>query len=278
MLWIITLVAVAALVAALVWWLVFRTEGIYLGRRTVIWLYDIYARRYDDIKQWDPETEEHYLARPILDRLTHVRAPLALDVATGTGRLPLALLERPSFQGRVIGLDLSRKMLTVAAERLAPFGSRVWLLHHPAESLPFPDNTFDLVTCLEALEFMMNPREVLCELVRVVRPGGLLVLTNRQGADAKMMPGRTFSHDTLERLLRDDFGMTGVKIEAWQMDYKLVWATKAGHSQPAGPHLLEEIWRCPQCAKQTITPTDTGWRCDSCAKTITQHADGVISL
>lgn len=277
MLWMIIIgVAGAAILAALVWLLIFRTEGIYLGRRTVIWLYDVYARRYDDIKGWDTYTEEYYLARPLLDRLTHVRAPLVLDVATGTGRLPLALLELPSFQGRVIGLDLSRKMLTVAAERLAPYGTRVRLLHHPAEDLLFPDNTFDVVSCLEALEFMMNPSAVLRELVRVLRPGGLLVITNRQGIDTKLMPGRTFSHDRLEHQLRDDLKLINVKIEAWQLDYKLVWAIKPGQSQPAGARLLEEIWCCPMCRTQTITPTESGWRCTSCGKTIT--VDSVISL
>jgi ubiquinone/menaquinone biosynthesis C-methylase UbiE len=169
------------LAAAALWWLLISTEGVYLGRRVVIGLYDLYARRYDRIKQYDPDHERTFLARPILDHIPHVRAPLVLDVATGTGRLPLVLLEQPTFQGRIVALDLSRKMLTIAATRLKGYDSRVSLMHHPAESLPFPDDTFDLVTCIEALEFMAHPLAVLRELVRVLRPDGLLVITNRQG-------------------------------------------------------------------------------------------------
>ncbi len=51
--------ALALIIAALifgglfVWWLLITTEGVYLGRRVVIWLYDVYARRYDRIKQYD---------------------------------------------------------------------------------------------------------------------------------------------------------------------------------------------------------------------------------
>lgn len=269
-------VAVAlGLLAALGWYLLIKTEGIYLGRRTVIWLYDVYARRYDAIKQYDPVTEDYFLARPLLDRLAHVHAPLVLDVATGTGRLPLALLEQPSFQGRVIALDLSRRMLAEAAPKLAPYGDRCALLHHEAEHLPFPDATFDLVTCLEALEFMMDPRAVLRELVRVLRPGGLLTLTNRQGLDARLMPGRTFSHDALRDILYD-LGLDRVEIELWQVDYRIVWATKRGTSRPTGPLTLGEVWCCPRCAAVGLIPVAGGWRCMTCEALVPVAPDGVI--
>lgn len=262
--------------AVLLWWLLVTTEGVYLGRGVVIWLYDLYAGRYDGIKQYDSFSEAVYLARPVLDRLAHLRAPLVLDVATGTGRLPLTLLEQPEFQGRVIALDLSRKMLAGAADKLAPFGTRVSLLHHPAERLPFPDDTFDLVACLEALEFMMHPLAVLGELVRVLRPGGLLVLTNRQGWGARFMPGKTLSHDRLARVLRADLGMERVDVQRWQVDYRLVWAVKPGHSHPAGPLSLADIWQCPACGAVRMLPVEDGWRCLDCETLVPCGADGVI--
>lgn len=279
MTWITFILALLALVlgaAVLLWWLLIKTEGVYLGRGMVIWLYDVYARRYDAIKQYESYGEDLYLARPILKRLAPVSAPLVLDVATGTGRLPLALLEQSGFQGRVIGVDLSRRMLTVAAEKLAPYGDRAAFMHRRAEALPFPDNTFDLVTCLEALEFMMNPRGVLRELARVLRPGGLLVLTNRQGRDAKLMPGKTFSHPELQRILGDEIGLSHVYIQPWQVDYRLVWALKPGLSHPTGPRLLEEVWCCPRCGKTEMIAAEGGWTCGSCGAFIPRAADGVI--
>ncbi len=268
----------ALLVAALVaWWLLIKTEGVYLGRWTVVWLYDVYARRYDGIKQYDPDNETHYLARPVLQRLGE-RAPLVLDVATGTGRLPLALLDQPDFQGRIIALDLSRKMLSVAAEKLAPYGERVHLMHAPAERLPFPDDTFDLVTCLEAIEFMMNWRGAWRELVRVLRPGGLVVFTNRQGLDAKLMPGRTITHADLARWLHDDLGLTRVEIRPWQVDYRLGWAVKPGRSPLTGPRPLEEVWRCPACGTVDLVPVAGGWRCLACEAHVPLAEDGVIEV
>lgn len=270
-------IGIAGLVlVAVLWWLLVATEGIYLGRGTVVWLYDLYARRYDSIKQFQPFNEDRYLARPILDRLPHVRAPLVLDVATGTGRVPAALLAQPTFQGRIVALDLSRKMLAVAARKLAGYGPRVSLLHHPAETLPFPDDIFDLVTCLEALEFMMAPRQVLHEIARVTRPGGLIVLTNRQGFDARLMPGRTFAHDDLVRILRDEIRLAGVEIELWQVDYRLAWACKPGLSPPTGPLPLAEIWHCPACGAVAMLPVERGWRCLACEAFVAVGRDGVI--
>jgi SAM-dependent methyltransferase len=277
MAWVAGIIGMGVVGAVVLWWLLVQTEGVYLGRRVVVWLYDVYASRYDAIKGFDSLSEDRFLARPILERLPkNRRAPLVLDVATGTGRLPLALLEQPTFQGRVIALDLSRKMLAVAAGKLAPFDGRVSLLHQPAESLPFPDGTFDLVTCLEALEFMTNPRAVLRELARVLRPGGLLVLTNRQGIDARLMPGHTFKHHDLEHLLRSDLGLIQVQFQRWQVDYRLVWATKPGQRRPAGPLSLAEVWRCPRCGSVTMEPGDREWRCRTCAVVVPVGADGVI--
>lgn len=273
----VLILLIAALAGfALLWWLLVSTEGIYLGRGVVVWLYDLYARRYDAIKQYDPFTEDAYLARPVLAALPAGAAPLVLDVATGTGRLPLALLEQPGFQGRIIALDLSRRMLRVAAEKLAPFSPRVTLLHDSAERLPFPADTFDLVTCLEALEFTPDPRAALDELVRVLRPGGLLVITNRQGRIARTMPGHTWSHDALEQILSGELGLLEVDIQVWTVDYRLVYALKPGTSPLTGPVPLEETWLCPACGAQTMAAVPEGWRCLTCETLIPVGPDGVI--
>jgi SAM-dependent methyltransferase len=276
-LWIILLAAAGIiLLAVFLWWLITATEGVYLGRRAVIWLYDLYATRYDAIKQINPRHEAVYLAQPILDQMPRVRAPLVLDVATGTGRLPLALLAQPTFQGRIVGIDLSRRMIAIAAHKLAGYSSRVSLIHHAAEALPFPNDTFDLVTCLEALEFMENPRAVLRELARVLRPGGLLTITNRRGLYARLMPGKVASNDQLAELLRGDLSLERVEFQGWQVEYQIVRAIKPGHSLPAGPRLLPEIWQCPACGQIEMVDEGDNWRCAACGGRVPVGADGVI--
>lgn len=226
----IWLIVGLVIIGFLIWWLIFETEGVYLGRRVVIWLYDIYAQRYDRIKNFDPVYERELLAAPILGYFAPFNTLNILDVATGTGRLPLALVEHPAFNGKIIGLDLSRNMLAVAANKVQD--DRVAWVHSPAETLPFKDDSFDAVTCLEALEFMGDTQQVICELVRVLRPGGLLLVTLR--INTRWMPGKTHTQQAFVTML-EACGIGHVTIEPWQVDYHRVWGMKEGGDSQEPP-------------------------------------------
>jgi ubiquinone/menaquinone biosynthesis C-methylase UbiE len=257
------------------WWLLISTEGVYLGRRVVVWLYDLYADRYDDVKNYYHEYEHLLLARPIMAAISPHKAPLVLDVATGTGRLPLALLSHPDFQGHIICADLSRRMVSIAASKLQPFGDRVSLLWNSAEELPFADNIFDVVTCLESLEFMSDPRYVLGELVRVLRPGGVLLITNR--ISTRLMPGKTWTTSEVLLILQS-LGMVDTVSEVWQADYDQVWGRKAGNSGFTGARPLGEVLRCPRCRRGLMTRQDEAWVCERCNATAPIGQDNVIEL
>ena len=214
--------------AGLWYWLFVITEGVYLGRRMVVWLYDLTAYKYDDIKQYDEAAERFFVVRPLLLRLRHKPAPLILDVATGTGRVPFYVLDAPTFNGRVVGLDAAEKMLALAAKKLRPFGCRASFIQQTADALPFPDNSFDAVTCLESLEFFPSEMVALEEMVRVLRPGGSLMVTRRRGWEAKAFIGRYRSLDQFTDTLTA-VGFTDVEILPWQIDYDQVFARKSGN-------------------------------------------------
>jgi len=91
-----------------------------------------------------------------------------LDVATGTGLVAAELLQR-GFE--VTGVDQSVEMLAVANQRL---DGSVELVEASAESLPFPDCSFDHLTFTYLLRYVDEPGAVLSELARVVRPGGVV--------------------------------------------------------------------------------------------------------
>lgn len=270
---IIAIVLVAAGVIVLGWWLFIESEGVYLGRRVVVWLYDLYADRYDNIKHFQQDYDHSYLAHPIMEIIAPHRAPLVLDVATGTARMPLAFLRHAWFQGRVVGADLSRKMLGKAAAKLDG-EARVTLVWTPAERLPFADNTFDVVTCLEALEFMEHPEVAMIECVRVLRHGGLLLLTNR--INTRLMPGKTMSAEAMEALLIS-LGVEDVDIEYWQVDYDRVWGMKAGDSQPTGARPFTEIIRCPQCGA-LLEQTGDAYACPTGHYRARIAPDGVVEM
>lgn len=277
--WII-LAALILLIGAAAWYLLITTEGVYLGRRMVIFLYDLYASRYDRIKRFEAAWEAERLGQPLLETLEEIDQPLILDVATGTARLPIALLRENGFKGYVIGLDFSRKMLAQAAHNLTSERGpqRVVLIHQTAEALPFPDETFDSVTCLEALEFMPHPLQVVGELVRVLRPGGVLLISNRKGTGARLMPGKTLSTERLINLLAHDFGLSDVRKAIWQVDYEQVWAFKPGFLDPAldiSPAAvpLTDWLVCPRCGEVGFTAS---YACRTCGSTLSIGPDGVV--
>lgn len=211
--------------AAVLYWEFVLAEGAHLGPRVVAWTYDLVAPRYDRIKKFDLQTEADILGLPLATALVEIEQPLVLDVAAGTGRTARALLRQVAFDGFVISLDLSPGMIAAGRTECTSWPERVGWVRGPANALPFADDTFDAVTCLEALEFFPDARGAMSECVRVLRPGGLLLVTNRIGLEAWLMAGKTFGRTAFRQLLAD-LPLTDLRVEPWQVDYDLAWASK----------------------------------------------------
>ncbi|MBU8916247.1 demethylmenaquinone methyltransferase [Bacillus sp. FJAT-29953] len=98
----------------------------------------------------------------------------ALDVCCGTADWTIALAEAVGPSGKVIGLDFSQNMLKVGKEKVRELGlNQVELIHGNAMELPFPDNSFDFVTIGFGLRNVPDYLQVLKEMQRVVKPGGI---------------------------------------------------------------------------------------------------------
>jgi ubiquinone/menaquinone biosynthesis C-methylase UbiE len=218
--------AILVTVGAAAYWAVVLSEGVYLGPRAVTWLYDRVASRYDRIKNSDPVDDEYCLARPLLLALDGLEKARVLDVGTGTGRMPALLQAEPGFAGSVVGLDRSRRMLAQARARLGGHGGVPALALGDAGHLPFAEASFDAVTCVEVLEFTAHPEDTLREMARVLKPGGVLLVSNRVGVDALWYPGRHCGRGHLEALL-DQLGLEHVETQRWQVYYDLVWARRS---------------------------------------------------
>jgi len=105
-----------------------------------------------------------------------------LEVGVGTG---IAL---PHYKGdhRIIGFDLSPDMLARAGKRVAErnLDNVVALLEMDAANLTFADTTFDVAVAMFVMTVVPDPHRVLAEMVRVVRPGGWIVVVNHFSAEA----------------------------------------------------------------------------------------------
>ena len=112
--------------------------------------------------------------RFLLARLGPGPGDLMLDLCTGTAGVAMAATRR--YGGRVVGVDLSPQMIRRARREVQRRGltQQVPLLLGRAESLPFPDCSFDTVCFTFLLRYVQQPEATLAEVARVLKPGGRL--------------------------------------------------------------------------------------------------------
>jgi len=114
--------------------------------------------------------------KDVMRRMNVQKGAEALDVCTGTGDWAFSLAKEVGQEGRVIGLDFSENMLEVAKEKQAEQkASNVTFIHGDAMDLPFEDETFDYVTIGFGLRNVPDYEQVLREMYRVLKPGGIAV-------------------------------------------------------------------------------------------------------
>lgn len=116
-----------------------------------------------------------------------------LDVACGTGIVARLAAERVGASGTVAGLDSNAGMLEVARSS-APANLPIRWYETTAESMPIPDDSFDVVFCQLGLQFVEDKNAAMREMHRVVVPGGRVLVS-------VPTPSRFFDilHDTLAR-------------------------------------------------------------------------------
>jgi ubiquinone/menaquinone biosynthesis C-methylase UbiE len=120
------------------------------------------------------------IGRPVADLMLEVArirpGERVLDVACGTGVVTRLAAEAVGPHGSVTGLDAAPDMLAVARATEAPAAPEIEWHLGDATSLPFPDASFDVVTCQMGLMFMDGPAAV-AEMRRVLTPDGRVAVS-----------------------------------------------------------------------------------------------------
>jgi SAM-dependent methyltransferase len=127
------------------------------------------ARAYEDL--FVPALFQQWVTR-VIDAAQILVGQRVLDVACGTGVLTREVASRVGASGFTAGLDIAPGMLAVA-KQIAP--EIVWK-QGTADSLPYPDQSFDAVVCQFGLMFFPDRLKSLREMLRVLVPGGHLAV------------------------------------------------------------------------------------------------------
>ena len=134
-----------------------------------------YIRFMDKYRRGQSDSDpEQY--RPIFDLLAVQEGEIILDVGCGMGGAVRALAPLVGRHGRMIGIDASATMIAEAEKRAAGLDLPMEYRVADAHALPFADNSVDGCYATGVFEILPDPRRALAEMVRVLRPGGRLVI------------------------------------------------------------------------------------------------------
>jgi demethylmenaquinone methyltransferase/2-methoxy-6-polyprenyl-1,4-benzoquinol methylase len=136
-------------------------------------LFTLIAPRYDLINDLQSAGLHRYWKSKAIGLARPEPGDRALDVCCGTGDLTLALARR---QAKVVGLDFSPLMLEFAQAKASKAGLEVQFVCGDAQQVPFPDNSFEIVSVGYGLRNLARWEAGLGEMARVARSGGRVVV------------------------------------------------------------------------------------------------------
>ena len=128
--------------------------------------------------KWHPQ--HAYRGKAVTEaiiRAAHVRSGMhVLDIACGSGE-PALTMARTIGEGRVVATDLTEEMLTIAKENAKQLGiTNIDFKQADAVALPFPDKSFDAVTCRYGVMYFSDVNKALKEIYRVLKPSSTVAL------------------------------------------------------------------------------------------------------
>ena len=141
-------------------------------------MFDRIAPTYDLLNHLLSAGRDYSWRRQVTGQLRGREAHRVIDLATGTADLLISLLRGCPSIKKVVGLDISERMLAVGREKLRTRGlaERVELVCADASATPFPAGTFDAATMAFGIRNTPNPAMTLGEMHRILKPGGLALI------------------------------------------------------------------------------------------------------
>ena len=130
--------------------------------------------RYDFLNHFLSFGIDHWWRRKFVSVLSKKKPRLILDVATGTGDLAIAMMALSPE--KITGIDIASQMLDIGKIKIEKkkLTGKIIFLTGDAESIPFPDKSFDAVTVAFGVRNFENLEKGLLEMKRILKPGGTM--------------------------------------------------------------------------------------------------------
>ncbi len=139
-------------------------------------MFDRISRQYDLLNRIISGGRDIKWRKNVVDFLVKKKPQKILDVATGTGDLAVALIKTQASE--IIGIDISKGMLDIGKEKVKKnqCDKKIKMEIGDSENIDYPENYFDAVTVAFGVRNFDNLDKGLGEILRVLRPGGNLVI------------------------------------------------------------------------------------------------------
>lgn len=144
--------------------------------RKVAGVFDSVAERYNLMNDLMSAGMHRLWKRFAVETSGIKRGGRVLDIAGGTADLSALFVEQVGEGGEVWLTDINNAMLTIGRDRLLDEGAAVSVAQCDAEKLPFPNDYFDCVSVAFGLRNMTRKDAALKEMLRVLRPGGCVIV------------------------------------------------------------------------------------------------------
>jgi len=140
-----------------------------------------------------------------------------LDLGCGRGDF---LLECYKEELNVVGIDINLEYIKISEEKLRKNGFKPNIIHGKGENLPFENNYFDFINCVEVLEHTKNPKSILEECYRVLKNDAKIFLTthNKTSIKDSHFPGIYFTKWLPRGLAKKMIKLIGSKNDASVID------------------------------------------------------------
>ena len=194
--------------------------------------------------------------RPVLDRLGIHPGDTVLELGPGPGVFTLPVAQRVGPRGRVIAVDIQPEMIARLEARLRWAGvTNVEAHTASAYELPIPDESIDRAFLITVLLEIPDPNRALKELQRVLKPGGVLSIT-----EEFLDPDYPFAFETIRRV--EDAGFRMTRRYGGFMAYTINFQK----AEPLDPDVLD-ILACPTCHGELLLQAEReSLRCPNCQR------------